>query len=162
MARCMALTIKKFIICLLLTVLFLGEVSPIFGQAAAQDPPGGLIVKAQPPMKNVFLNVLWGSLSGGMLLMGWSTLDDSISSDERFKFSRLSEQFLVGATYGGIFGMAAGVYLSIRGITFDENRSRIAFYPNYDQNPDGQRFFATSAAVNSNNSVNLLNIHFKF
>ena len=120
------------------------------------------MVKAQPPMKNVFLNVLWGSLSGGMLLMGWSTLDDSISSDERYKFSRLSEQFLVGATNGGILGMVAGVYLSIRGITFDENLSRIAFYPDYDQNPEGQRFFATSSAFKSSDSVNLLNFHFKF
>jgi hypothetical protein len=158
----MALTIKKFIICLLLTVLILGEVNPIFGQAAAQIPQEALIVKAQPPMKNVFLNVLWGSLSGGMLMLGWSTLDDSIPSEQRFKFSRLSEQFLVGATYGGIIGAGAGVYLSIRGITFDEGRSRIAFYPNYDQNPDGQRFFATSSAINGNDSVNLLNIHFKF
>ncbi len=158
----MVLTIKKFIICLLLVVLSVGEVTPIFGQAAAQDPQEALIVKAQPPMKNVFLNVLWGSLSGGMLLMGWSTLDDSISSDERYKFSRLSEQFLVGATYGGVFGVAAGTYLSIRGITFDENLSRIAFYPNYDQNPEVQRFFATSSSVKGKDSVNLLNIHFKF
>jgi hypothetical protein len=158
----MPLTIKKFIICLLLVVLMLGELTPIFGQAAAQNPQGALIMGAQPPMKNVFLNVLWGSLSGGMLIMGWSTMDDSISSDERFKVSRLSNQFLVGATYGGILGMAAGVYLSIRGITFDENRSRIAFYPSYEQNSEARRFFATSSAIKDTNSVNLINIHFKF
>jgi len=158
----MALTIKKFIVCLLLVVLILGEVTPIFGQAAAQIPQEVMVVRAQPPMKNVFLNVLWGSLSGGMLLMGWSTLDDSISSNERFKFSRLSEQFLVGATYGGILGMVAGVYLSIKGITFDENRSRIVFYPNYEQDAEAKRFFATSSAVQDSDSINLLNIHFKF
>ncbi|MBU2643477.1 hypothetical protein KKI24_02135 [bacterium] len=158
----MSLTAKKLITCLFLSIIILGEMNPIFGQAALQQPPGGMVMRPQPPMKNVFLNVLWGSVNGGMLLMGWSTLDDSISSDERFKFSRLSEQFLIGATYGGILGMAAGVYFSIRGITFDESRSRIAFYPDYDKNPDGQRFFASSGAVRDKKSINLVNLHFKF
>ncbi len=134
----------------------------MFAQAEAQQASETYAMKAQPPMKNVFLNVLWGSLTGGLLLTGWATLDDSIASEERFKFSRLTEQFLVGATYGGILGMGAGVYLSIRGITFDQNRSRIAFYPDYQNDPAGQRFFATSKSVKGKGSINLLNIHYKF
>ncbi len=162
MVRCMSLIAKKLLVCLMLSVFVLVGANPIFGQADVQQPPEAFITKAQPPMKNVFLNVLWGSLSGGLLLMGWSTLDDSIDSEDRYTFSRMSEQFLIGATYGGILGMAAGVYFSIRGITFDESRSRIVLYPDYSDNPEGQRFFATSQAFRDKNAVNLLNLHFKF
>ena len=158
----MSLISKKVLTYCMLLVFVLVGVTPTFGQEVVQQNPDAFTVKAQPPMKNVFLNVLWGSLSGGFVLMGWSTLDDSVDSSDRFKFSRMSNQFLVGATYGGILGMAAGVYFSVRGISFDENRSRIAFYPDYTNNPEGQRFFATSQSSQSKDSINLLNLHFKF
>lgn len=158
----MSLIAKKLVTCFTLSVFVLAGAGPIFGQAAVQQAPETFAMKPQPPMKNVFLNVLWGSLCGGFVLLGWSTLDDSVPSDERFKFSRMTEQFLVGATYGGILGMGAGVYFSIRGITFDENRSRIAFYPDYSGDPEGQRFFATSRSIRDKNAINLLNLHFKF
>lgn len=95
-------------------------------------------------------------------MMSWSIVDDSLPSEERYKLSQMSNSFFTGATYGGIMGMAAGVYFSIKGITFDENRSRIAFYPYYDQNPDVQRFFRTSESAKVKDSVNLLNFHFRF
>jgi len=158
----MSLIAKKLLTCFVLFVFVLAGAKPMFAQAEAQQAPEAFAMKAQPPMKNVFMNVLWGSFTGGLLLMGWATLDDSIPSEDRFKFSRLTEQFLVGATYGGILGMGAGIYLSIRGITFDQNRSRIAFYPDYRNDPAGQRFFATSKSVNGKGSINLLNIHYKF
>lgn len=157
----MSLIAKKLLTCIMLSALVLAGTNPVFGQAIQQDPEA-FTAKAQPPMKNVFLNVLWGSLCGGFILMGWSTLDDSISSEERFKFSRMSEQFLVGATYGGILGMGAGVYFSIRGITFDDNRSRIALYPDYSGDPAGKQFFATSKSLRKKGAVNLLNFHVKF
>jgi hypothetical protein len=85
-------------------------------------------------MQNVFFNVLWGSLAGGMLMMGWATLDDTIPTDERYTVSNMSSQFLTGATYGGLLGLAAGIYISFQGITFDESRTKIAFF----QPPRGQ------------------------
>lgn len=158
----MSLTLKKLLICAVITVLLVTGTQPAIGQVTGQLPPEAIATQSQPPMKNVFLNVLWGALSGGFLLMGWSTLDDSIDSEERFRFSRMTNQFLVGATYGSILGLGAGVYFSIRGITFDSSRSRIALYPDYSGNPEGQHFFATSQAVKGKNALNLLHLHVKF
>jgi len=157
----MSLIAKKVVIFLVLTVLVVAGANPSYGQAALQQTPGAL-ASAQPPMKNVFMNVLWGSLCGGFVLMGWSTLDDSVDSDERFSFSRMTEQFLIGATYGGILGMGAGVYFSIRGIRFDANRSRIAFHNDFSGDPAARRFFATSQASQNRDAVNLVSLNFKF
>lgn len=162
MVRRMSLIAKKLLIFLVLSTLILAGATPTFGQAAPQQVPEAVSAKPQPPMKNVFLNVLWGSLCGGFVVMGWSTLDDSIDEDDRYSFSRMSEQFLVGATYGGILGVGAGVYFSIRGITFDENRSRIAFYNDFSGDQAGRQFFAASRASRDKNAVDLLNFHFKF
>jgi hypothetical protein len=158
----MSLIARKFIIFFLLIVLILVSTNSVSAQDAVEQVPEAMAVQAQPPMKNVFMNVLWGSLSGGLLMMGWATLDDSVDSDDRYTFSNLSEQFIVGATYGGILGVAAGVYFSIRGISFDENLSRIALYPDYSDNPEGRRFLAKSRSRQDKKTVNLLNIHFNF
>jgi len=97
-----------------------------FAQVPDQAAPEIMVEKPQPPMQNVFFNVLWGSFTGGMLVMGWSTLDDSKTTDERYTVNNLSGQFLTGATYGGLIGLAVSVYLSFQGITFDESRTKIA------------------------------------
>ena len=102
-----------------------------FFVALAQDNneifPEAMAQKPQVPMENVFYNVLWGSLTGGMLMMGWAMLDDAKSSDERYTLNHASTQFLSGATYGGLLGLAAGVYISMKNISFDESRLKITF-----------------------------------
>jgi len=81
------------------------------------------------PMRNVFYNVLWGSVTGGMVYSGLNILDDTRSKGERYSFSRMTGQFVLGATYGGLAGLAAGVYFSMTDISFDPSRSRIAEAP---------------------------------
>jgi len=129
MAHAITTVAKRALVCLAVLLMVLGKGSPVFSQVVNQPDPNLALAKPQPPMKNVFFNVLWGSVCGGMLLMGWATLDDAIPTEERYTFNRLSSQFLVGATYGGFLGLAAGIYFSIKGITFDENLSRIAYEP---------------------------------
>ncbi len=125
----MLLTQKVRFISVLIALLIFGFVSPLFGQDGGGIPPELLIPKAQPPMENVFFNVLWGSVAGGTLMVGWSTIDDSVATDERFGMGYLSTQFLGGATTGAIVGLIVGVYLSMKGVTFDENKSRLAILP---------------------------------
>jgi hypothetical protein len=146
---------------LILLLIAFGKTSPVLGQAAVRPGNDLMLARSQPPMKNVFFNVLWGSLTGGMLLMGWSTLDDSLSKEDRFKFSRLSHQFLVGATYGGLGGLAAGVYLSIKGITFDENLSRIAFDTGYEPIPPHQ-INGHASLPSSGGGITLFNYQYRF
>jgi len=134
----------------------------VFAQANAGAPPEIPTARPQPPMENVFFNVLWGSLVGGMLVMGWSTLDDSVDSDQRYRFSRLSEQFLIGATYGGILGLITGVYLSIKGITFDENLSRIAHNPLNEPDRIQGQHFSLSGLKESRNRIHLVNLTLRF
>jgi len=79
-------------------------------------------------MKNVFYNVLWGSFTGGMAYMSLTILDDSRDASEKYSFKFLTTQFIYGATVGGLIGLGVGTYLSMSGVTFDENLSRIAHY----------------------------------
>ncbi|MDH5559559.1 MAG: hypothetical protein OEY59_01730 [Deltaproteobacteria bacterium] len=90
-----------------------------FSQDVRNLPMGGFDTPAKPiPMRNVFLNVVWGSLAGGMSYMGLSLLDDSKPQEEKYSFSNMTTQFIYGATYGGLLGLAAGVYFTISNITF--------------------------------------------
>ena len=98
----------------------------------------------QPPMRNIFFNVLWGSVAGGTVVTGWAILDDSKEKGERYKTSYLQKKFVTGATYGGLLGLAIGVVLSMKGIAFDESRSRIAFAP---PPVDSGRDFGYSASL---------------
>lgn len=115
--------------------------APLWAQQPAQPAPGGagapapqagagggmaLGAAGQPQMKNVFLNVLWGSLTGGLVYTGLNVVDDSRTKGERYSFSRMTTQFITGATYGAFLGLGTGVYLSLAGISFDPNRSRIS------------------------------------
>ena len=100
--------------------------SSVFGQT--EDFPTDLPEQLpQPPMKNVFMNVLWGSIAGGTMMTSWKILDDSKEKSERYKVRELTGNFIVGATYGGLVGLVVGVVLSMRSMTFDASRTRIAF-----------------------------------
>lgn len=107
---------------------FVGTITfTAFGQVNGEPQlPGVNMQKPQPPMENVFFNVLWGSATGGMLMMGWGTIDDSKTTEERYRFQYLTTMFITGATYGGVLGLIAGVYFSVKGIRFDESRLKLA------------------------------------
>ncbi len=161
-AELMLLRRKVYFACIVIAVLIFGYVNPLFGQDEANVPPELFIARAQPPMENVFFNVLWGSVAGGTVMMGWTTVDDSIPTDERYGVSYLGNQFLAGATYGAVVGLIVGVYLSMKGIAFDENRSRITVLP--PAIPDGHpqfRLTKTRPAVNNDN-LYLMNLQIKF
>ena len=113
---------KTALVVLSILSILLVQSVPAFAQDA------GLGMRGDPPMKNIFHNVLWGSVAGGMGMMGVATMDDSKTSAERNSVSNLSTQFITGATYGGLLGLAAGVYFSMAGVSFDSNRSRISFF----------------------------------
>jgi hypothetical protein len=122
----MSSLLKKALVCLISVGFIVVHSLSVMAQAPEQAQPDVIAGRPQPPMENVFFNVLWGSLTGGMLVMGWATLDDNKSTDERYTVNYLTSQFLSGATYGGLIGLIAGVYISFKGITFDENRAKLA------------------------------------
>jgi len=111
------------LICLSFLITFSTNV---FGQAE-EFPTEVPVELPNPPMKNIFFNVLWGSITGGTIMMSWSVIDDSQPKIERQSFSSLRGKFVEGATYGGIIGLFAGVYLSMNNITFDQGKTRLSF-----------------------------------
>ena len=125
--------LKKLLILLLLLALLGANAQPARAQQPAA-PNGGadpgaampMLTRPEPPMKNVFFNVLWGSVVGGMVYSSMVILDDTKSKSEKYKFKFLTVQFITGATGGGIVGLVTGIYLSMSGISFDPSRSRIA------------------------------------
>ena len=125
--------LKKTLIGILIFCLTVMFSTPTFAQEAAGDAGGDagaaaapVMGRPDPPMKNVFHNVLWGSMAGGLVYMSLTILDDSKTKEERYSFKTLTIQFITGATYGGLAGLGTGVYLSLIGVSFDSNRSRIA------------------------------------
>jgi len=125
--------LKKLLNLLLVLVLLTAAAQTALAQqpgapGAGADPGAAMpmLVRPEPPMKNVFFNVLWGSVAGGMAYSSLVILDDTKSKSEKYKFKFLTIQFITGATYGGILGLGTGVYLSMSGISFDPSRSRIA------------------------------------
>ena len=124
----MSKTPYRYVVWLICISMLFANGSGAFGQT--EELPAEVVEQLpQPPMENVFLNVLWGSIAGGTVLMSWSILDDKVERSERYKLSRLTEKFVVGATYGGIIGLAVGTILSMSETSFDPNRTRIAFAP---------------------------------
>ncbi|MDX2470702.1 MAG: hypothetical protein QNL04_09035 [SAR324 cluster bacterium] len=124
--------LKKTLIGTLIFGLLASTSTPTFAQEAVA-PAGDagaaaapIMGRPDPPMKNVFHNVLWGSMAGGLVYMSLTILDDSKTTEERYSFKQLTIQFITGATYGGLAGLGTGVYLSLLGVSFDANRSRIA------------------------------------
>lgn len=158
----MAFRINYRILWIVLILFFIGEFSTVLAQAQPEQPPELLRQRPQAPMQNVFFNVLWGSVTGGVLLAGWTAIDDSKPAEERFTLSHMSKQFLVGATWGGFLGLAAGVYLSIKGITFDENRSRIVFLPQFKTNSQPLHYHANAGQESGINDLQLMNLQIKF
>ncbi|OGG95461.1 MAG: hypothetical protein A2508_03855 [Candidatus Lambdaproteobacteria bacterium RIFOXYD12_FULL_49_8] len=120
--------LKKLLILGLLLALLVPN-QPLLAQMSASGGGGTAMGDGvggpNPPMRNVFLNVLWGSLTGGMLYTGLNILDDTKSKGERYGFTNMTAKFIEGATYGGIGGLFVGVYLSMSGISFDPNRTRV-------------------------------------
>lgn len=110
--------LKQYLLLILVLLLVMSKNTTLFAQEAAPEPEP-VAALPEPPMKNVFMNVLWGSLAGGMAVAGWSTLDDSKTKEERYSVSNLIGQFVYGATLGGIAGLGAGVYFSLMGVTFE-------------------------------------------
>jgi len=162
MARFKSQLLKKSIALILLAVLVFVEAGPIFGQAAAVPPTDYVVAKQQPPMRNVFFNVLWGSVCGGMVIMGWATLDDSEEDAERYSFSNLTTKFLEGATYGGLAGLVAGVYFSIQGVSFDEDLSRIAILTPQPVNVNNSQHFSSIRLKPDKGAVNVVNFQIRF
>jgi hypothetical protein len=147
---------------LILFALVSGNVSAVRAQNVENLPTELILPRPQPPMQNVFFNVLWGSLTGGMLMTGWATVDDSETERVRYSVSYLSDQFLTGATYGGILGLVAGVYLSLKEITFDENLSRIAFFPLKRPNSQPALHLANSAPRSIDRDFGLIEFRLRF
>ncbi len=158
----MFLHIKSVIVLLVLASLVFGGGQTVLGQNNAAIPQELFLPKQQPPMENVFFNVLWGSVTGGLLSMGWATLDDKTPDSERFGPSHLSTQFLYGATLGGLLGLATGVYLSIKGITFDESRSRISLFPSTIEDPHHSQHATFSEPSSINEDIHLVNLKITF
>lgn len=121
--------IKHIVVFLICATFFLNSNGLLFAQEEVPQEVIKMASGPQPQMQNVFYNVLWGSVAGGMVAVGWAVLDDGKEKDERYGLSNLTRNFIMGATYGGIVGLFSGVYFSINGIEFDESRSRIAKAP---------------------------------
>lgn len=153
--------LKKSIACLIIFALLFAQPLNIFAQAT-EEPPAILLQQPQPPMQNVFYNVLWGSATGGMIMMGWSFLDDSNTEEERYSVSSAQIQFLTGATYGGILGLIVGLYLSFTGVKFDESQTKIAVLqpPNRDYFPSAK--YKNEFANGQNKTMHLVNFQFDF
>jgi hypothetical protein len=158
--------VTKWLTCFSVWLVFIsflcGDVVSVFAQNIEELPTELILPRSQPPMQNVFFNVLWGSLSGGMLMAGWATVDDSETESTRYSVSYLSNQFLTGATYGGILGLVAGVYLSLKEITFDESLSRIAFFHLRQSNQQPVFHLVNSGAKLSNKNFYLIDYRVKF
>jgi len=142
------------LICLSFLITFSTNV---FGQAE-EFPTEVPVELPHPPMQNIFFNVLWGSITGGTIMMAWSVIDDSKPKSERQSFSSLRNKFVEGATYGGVLGLFAGVYLSMNNITFDEGKTRIVFLK-----PIPTDYNSSSASANlASDQFNLMNLEILF
>lgn len=110
---------------ILISFLILGlmEVPMIVAQEAPAAQEGGegeeapKRKKVKPPvMKSVFWNTLLGSAWGALMgAAGALTQPD-------FSFGSLRESLVVGTTFGGLVGYGFGVFLVLRGISFDPSR----------------------------------------
>lgn len=142
------------LICLSFLIIFSTNA---FGQTE-EFPTEVAVELPNPPMQNIFFNVLWGSITGGTIMMSWSIIDDSKPKSERQSFGSMRNKFVEGATYGGVLGLFAGVYLSINNITFDQGKTRIAFLKplstDFDNNSD--------SAYLAPDQLNLMNIEINF
>ena len=130
---------KKFISILCLFLLLLNN--QIWAQQITpEDPLADVnipqdIISRQPPMENVFLNVLWGSMSGGLAYMGLLLLDDSVDETERFSGGKMFANFVSGATLGGMLGLGFAIFVSYAEISFPANRLTPLNQYDYSKDP---------------------------
>ena len=137
----MKIKIQKSVYAFVALAFFLFQGTVAFSQQAAA--PADLIMPPEEtriaPMTGIFYNVVWGSLAGGLVMSGYSMLDDSQTKEERYKLSNILTKFVEGATYGGFIGLGAGVYLSLMGITFEEGGVTLDFEPIDESDFHGQQ-----------------------
>ena len=97
---------------ILSTIFCLLSFAQLYAQpAAAPDTAPVAVTAAKPPvMKSIFWNTVFGSAWGA--LMGTAAALSSPAAPFR-------DSLILGTTFGGMIGYGFGVYLVIRGITFD-------------------------------------------
>ena len=81
----------------------------------AQEVPTG----PKPVMENVFFNVMWGSLVGGLLAAGITI----IGSEEKSSPDDVSDKVFEGLTFGGVLGLGLGLWLVTTGVSFHPEQS---------------------------------------
>ncbi|MBF0278342.1 MAG: hypothetical protein HQM13_11145 [SAR324 cluster bacterium] len=103
---------KKIFILSLATCFF--SYSLLFAQQApAPDTAPVAVTAARPPvMKSIFWNTAFGSAWGA--IMGAVAALSSPAAPFR-------DSLILGTTFGGMIGYGFGVYLVVRGISFDPN-----------------------------------------
>jgi len=111
---------------LIIAIIIIGQVRVANAQPVDETPTAGTEDLGKIRMRNVFLNVLWGSVVGGMTYTGISFLDDQVAENTRYSATNIFSKFVTGATYGGLAGLGAGTYLSFSNITFDQGATRIS------------------------------------
>lgn len=89
-------------------LLILGLAFIVLGSASAHAQNMPLPVRP-PIMKSVFWNTLMGSAWGAIMGTTVAVNDDS----------DLREALVVGTTAGGMIGFGFGIFLVVRGVTFD-------------------------------------------
>ena len=101
--------LKKAFIFSLICVLL--NYSYLYAQEPAPDTAPVTVTPVKPPvMKSIFWNTVFGSAWGALIGTSYA-LGDAAAS--------FRESLIFGTTFGGMIGYGFGVYLVIRGITFD-------------------------------------------
>ena len=81
----------------------------------AQEVPAG----PQPVMENVFFNVVWGSVMGGLLATSVAIIGSEVKSSP----DDVSDKVFEGLTWGGVLGLGLGIWLVTTGISFHPEQS---------------------------------------
>ncbi len=103
--------LKRIFILSLICLLF--NASQLYAQEEVPPDTAPVVVTgAKPPvMRSIFWNTVFGS--------AWGALMGSVAAISSPHGSPFRDSLLAGTTIGGILGYGFGVYLVIRGITFD-------------------------------------------
>ena len=86
--------------------------TPTYAQNAAPAAPAAAPRGKPPVMKSIFWNTVMGSAWGAIIGGANALSDPSVN---------FRESMIFGTTFGGMFGYGFGVYLVIRGLSFDRN-----------------------------------------
>ena len=100
-----------------------GKVVTLFLLAQLVLTPVGLAqqVPTAPKavMENVFFNVVWGSVLGGLLVTGIAIIGAEVKSSP----DDVSDKVFEGLTIGGVLGLGVGIWLVTTGISFHPKQS---------------------------------------